>query len=39
MQRTLLRWRSHLALASRAYYRQVVNAYGEEAGNPNLTTI
>jgi len=39
MQRTLLRWRSHLALAARAYYRMAVNAYGEEAGKPDLTTV
>ena len=39
MQRTLLRWRSHLALASRAFYRMTVNAYGEESAKPNLTTV
>jgi hypothetical protein len=31
MQRTLLRWRSHLALAARAYHQMVVNAYGDGA--------
>jgi hypothetical protein len=28
-QLTLLRWRGHLTLASRAYYRQTLRAYSD----------